>query len=521
MLAALPAGGVLAAGGGLVQRLCQLNCRQHLDLLGLQLGGLKADRLFHRGQCQQLHQVVLDHVASGADAVVVAAATAQADVFGHGDLDVVDVVRVPDRVEQLIGESQRQDVLDRLLAQVVVDAEDRILGKDAVDHFVEIARAVQVVTERLLDDNPAPAVLLGFGQPGLVQLLADRRETLRRNGEVERVIAADTPFGVELVQRSRPAARTRRHRRMCLRRNGIRRPADPRSPAGTAFGSASLTTCRTSSAKACVVPVPTGEPDQGEVGRQQAAVGQVVDGRDHLFAGQVAGHTEDHHRTRCRRFAAAAYRTCPATGSAMPRRSSECSAGLICRRSRAASGSRRAALSTSPRTSATPSFSRTRNTSVRSTPIASSLSKTSWAARRGAGDRVAGHLAVVGDRVNASSPAWCSRCSARPARSRRACRSSQGSSRRSMPTADAEPVLRRPRACEAVAADEDLLVGRVGQPGVGNAGLRRVKAFASSEPIFSKRLSISVSTRDTKNEATEWILDRSCPACLAASSPSR
>ena len=34
-------------------------------------------------------------------------------------------------------------------------------------------------------------------------------------------------------------------------------------------------------------------------------------------------------------------------------------------------------------------------------------------------------------------------------------------------------------------------------------------------PIFSSRLSISVSTRETKNDATEWILDRSWPASLA------
>ena len=32
-------------------------------------------------------------------------------------------LRVPHRLEQRVGEAQRQDVLDRLLAQVVVDAE--------------------------------------------------------------------------------------------------------------------------------------------------------------------------------------------------------------------------------------------------------------------------------------------------------------------------------------------------------------------------------------------------------------
>src|SRR5262249_14215033 len=37
------------------------------------------------------------------------------------------------------------------------------------------------------------------------------------------------------------------------------------------------------------------EPHQGERGRQQAAVGQIVDRRHHLLAGQVAGDAENHH----------------------------------------------------------------------------------------------------------------------------------------------------------------------------------------------------------------------------------
>ena len=139
LLAALPAGRVLPARGGLVERLGEPGGREHLDLLGLQFGRAEADRLLHRGERQQLDQVVLDDVARGADAVVVAAAAAETDVLGHGDLHVVDVVRVPDRFEQLVGEPQRQDVLHGLLAQVVVDAEHRLLREDAVDHLVELA----------------------------------------------------------------------------------------------------------------------------------------------------------------------------------------------------------------------------------------------------------------------------------------------------------------------------------------------------------------------------------------------
>src|SRR4029077_2664808 len=44
-----------------------------------------------------------------------------------------------------------------------------------------------------------------------------------------------------------------------------------------------------------VIPVAAGEAHQGEGRRQQAAVGQVVDGRHDLLVGQVAGYAEKHH----------------------------------------------------------------------------------------------------------------------------------------------------------------------------------------------------------------------------------
>jgi hypothetical protein len=57
---------------------------------------------------------------------------------------VVDVVAVPDRLEQPVREAERQHVLDRLLAQVVVDAEDLRLATPRA-RAVELLRGRQVV----------------------------------------------------------------------------------------------------------------------------------------------------------------------------------------------------------------------------------------------------------------------------------------------------------------------------------------------------------------------------------------
>ena len=84
--------------------------------------------------------MVLHHVAQGADAFVVAGAggdhlaglrivLGQALLLGDGDLHVVDVLLVPQRLEDAVGEAQHQQVLHRLLAEVVIDAIGLALGE--------------------------------------------------------------------------------------------------------------------------------------------------------------------------------------------------------------------------------------------------------------------------------------------------------------------------------------------------------------------------------------------------------
>ena len=78
---------------------------------------------------QHLQQVVLHHVADRAGLVIELAAILHAEVLGHGDLDAAHMVAVPDRLEHRIGETRVEDVLHRLLAEIVVDAEDVLFGE--------------------------------------------------------------------------------------------------------------------------------------------------------------------------------------------------------------------------------------------------------------------------------------------------------------------------------------------------------------------------------------------------------
>ena len=114
---------------------------QDLDLLVAQGVRLERRRRLHRDQAQQLEQVVLEDVADGAGLLVERAAALDPDRLGDGDLHVVDVAPVPERLEDPVAEPEDQQVPDRLLAQVVVDPVDLRLAEDlaSTSRFSRIA----------------------------------------------------------------------------------------------------------------------------------------------------------------------------------------------------------------------------------------------------------------------------------------------------------------------------------------------------------------------------------------------
>ena len=125
--------------------------------------------------------MVLDDVANDAGLVVELAAPFDAEALGHRDLHVLDVVPVPDRLEERVREAEVEEVLHRFLAEEVVDAEDARLVEDAAQQLVQRPGRIEIVSERLLDNDP------GVRRAArLAQALDHGREHARRNREVVR-----------------------------------------------------------------------------------------------------------------------------------------------------------------------------------------------------------------------------------------------------------------------------------------------------------------------------------------------
>jgi hypothetical protein len=105
------------------------------DAVGGQVG-----RRVHGDQAEQLQQVVLDHVTQLAGLVEVTPTAFDANLLGHGDFHVGDVILVPLGFEQAVGETQGDQVLNGFFAQIMVDAVGAVLREELRHGVVDLAR---------------------------------------------------------------------------------------------------------------------------------------------------------------------------------------------------------------------------------------------------------------------------------------------------------------------------------------------------------------------------------------------
>ncbi len=174
---------------------------QDLRLLVAHGVGVERDRRLHRRQADQLHDVVRHHVAQRSGMIEVAAASLHAHRLRHRDLHVVDVAAVPDRLKDSVGEAERQDVLHRLFAQIMIDAVDLRLVRHFQQLLVQRFGRLQIVSEGLLDDHPPPVAVLCSIKPGGGKFLHNRSKKTGRGRQVVKEVLMRRVFLIHLGQK--------------------------------------------------------------------------------------------------------------------------------------------------------------------------------------------------------------------------------------------------------------------------------------------------------------------------------
>src|SRR5882724_6382660 len=237
-----------------------------------------------RDQAHDLEEVVLHHVAQDALRLEVAAAPLDAHGLGARDLHVVDEAVVPDRLEDAVREAEDEEVLDRLLPEVVVDAIDARLVEDLVQRLVEGLRRGEIPAERLLDDDARIAGAARSPEPP-----DHRLEQARRDGEiVERAFRAA----------ERSAQRLERGRIAVVAAHVAKPFAKPRE-CRLVEPSVPLDALPGARPELLERPVRPRDTDDGDV--EMPAPGHGVEGRKDLLVGEVAARPEDDEPVGARR----------------------------------------------------------------------------------------------------------------------------------------------------------------------------------------------------------------------------
>ena len=84
--------------------------------------------------------MVLHHISNRPRFLIEAAAARHAELFGHRDLHAFNVAAAPTGFEEGIGETEVDEILDRLLSKVVIDPKDGLLREMGPKRAIERLR---------------------------------------------------------------------------------------------------------------------------------------------------------------------------------------------------------------------------------------------------------------------------------------------------------------------------------------------------------------------------------------------
>src|SRR5262245_633081 len=123
--------------------------------------------------------MILNHVADRAGLIIERPPALYPEILRHGDLHTLDLIAVPERLEERIREAEEHHVMDWSFSQIMIDAKDVLFVESTEQNLVKPLRRGKVVAEGLFDDDAGAVGTIRFGQ-----LFHDKSKQCGRNGKV-------------------------------------------------------------------------------------------------------------------------------------------------------------------------------------------------------------------------------------------------------------------------------------------------------------------------------------------------
>src|SRR5215831_21122865 len=164
-----------------ILRLQRRNSFEYFNFFVPERFTIGSDRWLHRQVNQDLKQMILNHVADRAGLIIERPPPLDPEILRHGDLHALDLIAVPERLEERIREAEEHHVMDGSFSQIMIDAEDVFFVESAEQNLVKRLLRGKVMAEGLFDDNAGAVGTIRFGQ-----LFHDEAEQCWWNSEVVR-----------------------------------------------------------------------------------------------------------------------------------------------------------------------------------------------------------------------------------------------------------------------------------------------------------------------------------------------
>src|ERR1700722_9146147 len=100
--------------------------------------------------------MIRDHVAKSAGSFIEAAAMFHANGFRSSNLHVIDVVAIPQWLDDVIREAKDHQILNGLFSKIMIDTINLVLGEDLLQVLVKLSCGFEVVAEGLFNDHARP-----------------------------------------------------------------------------------------------------------------------------------------------------------------------------------------------------------------------------------------------------------------------------------------------------------------------------------------------------------------------------
>jgi hypothetical protein len=127
------------------------NGAENANLFVANILGVERDGSLHSQESKNLEEMVLHNITNDTKLVEVTSTSFSTEGLLESDLNVVDMLSVPCGAEEGVTKSEDQNVLDHLLAKVVVNSEQLLLVPVGLERLLKLTGAGKILAEGLLN----------------------------------------------------------------------------------------------------------------------------------------------------------------------------------------------------------------------------------------------------------------------------------------------------------------------------------------------------------------------------------